>query len=552
MSAACLNTSARTELATWIAELSRSRFHVPAWVAHECYGKITSDLSPLKPMEKAASDLLSAAGALQIEARRFIDDKRAREFDDRDGGRKDRLGFLASMDQEIARLAARGHFMRTSSKSVLEDASDFLVKLVNAHVLDSDIYAGLPTVEAEHAVRLMGQHPPGFLDRKKEQNRYGDLIIWQEIVRHAREKSIKSVVLCTNDNKQDWVYVPPTIIDENGRQLSNEARQSFKVILPLPLLMHEIRIHNPSAKLTIVNLGMLATMLHREMARSCPSFFAAYQPVAQAALPAEPSAPPPAGEPPVEPVEVQPVESAAKFSLRDALRDIRSKNSELGSVAIQSIRDALPEGFTKEDLGNLARALVEAAADGLEAAALLARDLAIRQPTVTTEVRMQLVGSMLLAAYFEEGRIRDKPLEGVLPVLFSVQSDPDLRPVVDALDAALSNHKPHYLLTPDVTAPTASLTITGKTESGATRLTGVLNGEHPLLEDVQSGSSRSLVRVFAGATSATADEFRTVLAKYFRVSVSQVDLNLVRSQRLAWDDLVGFVEWGARSHTVLR
>jgi PIN like domain len=553
MAAACLNTSARGELHAWVTELSNARFHIPAWVAHECYGKINSDLTPLKPMEKAASDLLNAVNAVQIEARRFIDDNRAKRFDDKTGGPQDRLGFLAAMDREVARLVARGHFLRTSSKDVLEETSRFLVQLVNDHVLDSDIYSNLPTVEAEHAVRLMGQHPPGYLDKKKEQNRYGDLIIWQEIVRHARKNRIKSVVLCTNDNKQDWVYIPPTVIDENGKHLSNEARQTFKVILPLPLLLHEIRVHNESARLTIVNLGMLATTLHQELGRACPNLFAAYQPTAQITPDQDQLAPLTEVEASPEAVEEARPDVPPQQVPDDVLPDIRSKNADLAASAVQRARQLLLFGADDEFAVQLARALVEAASGGLEASSLLIRDIISRQMAIDASLRILLIGSMLRALYFEsEGRLRDKPLEGALTDLFSVQSQPEMRSIIDALDGMLGSYKSHFLLSPEISAPRASLTVAGdRSDGGGIRINSILNGEHPLLQDVGPGSARSLAAIF-GKGSATADEFRVVLARYFRVPTAQLDLNLIRSLRVSWDDLTGFVQWGARTPTTLR
>src|SRR3546814_9102643 len=78
--------------------------------------------------------------------------------------------------------------------------------------------------------------PPGFLDKGKADkqraadNRYGDLIIWREILDHVRTLESGSVVLLTNDNKQDWVYTPPTVIEENGRPQGNDGRNGLKVI----------------------------------------------------------------------------------------------------------------------------------------------------------------------------------------------------------------------------------------------------------------------------------------------------------------------------------
>ena len=418
IAASSLNSAARGELGTWITAITRDRFHVPAWVAHEAYGKIRSDFTALRPMEKAATEILNTAALLQTEARRFIDDAGARQFDDRTGGRQDRIGFLAGMDQDISRLVARAQFLKTQSKGNFENSAEYLVETINDHVMDSDIYTGLPTVDSEHAVRLMGQHPPGFMDTKKEQNRYGDLIIWQEVVRFSRAKEIKSVVLCTNDNKQDWVFVPPVVIDDLGRPLNNEARQGLKVILPLPLLLHEIRIGNPLAKLSIVNLNMLAEMLHQEMGVSCPNLYAAYQsPLfregppsippggVEREAPASPEAPPSVpGPPPATPWP-------------GLVRDLTAGETAAAGAAARTVRDHLAtgtaSGITSEQIQAIGRALIESASSGVEAASLVIRDLVNRQIADMTDLRIPMFASMFRALYFEAGgRLRnDRCLE---------------------------------------------------------------------------------------------------------------------------------------------
>jgi hypothetical protein len=57
--------------------------------------------------------------------------------------------------------------------------------------------------------------PPGYKDASKGSesftyggvtypNKFGDLIVWKQIIEHAKENSIKNVILVTDDNKEDW------------------------------------------------------------------------------------------------------------------------------------------------------------------------------------------------------------------------------------------------------------------------------------------------------------------------------------------------------------
>lgn len=57
----------------------------------------------------------------------------------------------------------------------------------------------------EGEFRYRNMLPPGYLDydRKAGVQKYGDLIIWKEVLRHAKESG-KPVLLITNDMKLDW------------------------------------------------------------------------------------------------------------------------------------------------------------------------------------------------------------------------------------------------------------------------------------------------------------------------------------------------------------
>lgn len=110
---------------------------------------------------------------MQAEARRYLDDGRASSFP----GQPDRIAVLSTLDRVAQPLLEQA---RRASKT-LKEATDWVVGLVNGAVLPSDIYRGLSQLEAEHAARLIGGHPPGHRDkgkaerRREDDNRYGDL-----------------------------------------------------------------------------------------------------------------------------------------------------------------------------------------------------------------------------------------------------------------------------------------------------------------------------------------------------------------------------------------
>ena len=70
--------------------------------------------------------------------------------------------------------------------------------------------------------RFAQRIPPGYEDAKKERNpdqatflhdhivyerKYGDLILWRQTLRHAKENKVKSLMFVTSDRKEDWWQV---------------------------------------------------------------------------------------------------------------------------------------------------------------------------------------------------------------------------------------------------------------------------------------------------------------------------------------------------------
>lgn len=86
----------------------------------------------------------------------------------------------------------------------------------------------------EGIIRYGKKIPPGFKDEKKGEQinfrgleyeaKYGDLILWLQIIEKAKEDSVKSIVFITNDTKEDWWQI-----------LSGEN------VGPLPALKEELR-----------------------------------------------------------------------------------------------------------------------------------------------------------------------------------------------------------------------------------------------------------------------------------------------------------------------
>ncbi len=92
-------------------------------------------------------------------------------------------------------------------------------------------------IEKEGEYRYEHSIPPGFEDKKKDEfiiynnvkynKKYGDLIIWKQILEKSKNKEINNVIFITDDIKSDWWYS----INSNGN----------KIIGPNAYLISEIK-----------------------------------------------------------------------------------------------------------------------------------------------------------------------------------------------------------------------------------------------------------------------------------------------------------------------
>ncbi len=87
-------------------------------------------------------------------------------------------------------------------------------------------------LEADGKIRYDSKIPPGYMDDSKENNKYGDYIIWDEIVSKSKKEK-KPILLITLDNKEDWIlqynknkYMPHPKL---RRELHNASGQNFHI-----------------------------------------------------------------------------------------------------------------------------------------------------------------------------------------------------------------------------------------------------------------------------------------------------------------------------------
>lgn len=85
---------------------------------------------------------------------------------------------------------------------------DTLLSLFDGKVGEPFSDEELDKIKTEGADRYKRKIPPGYKDAQKansdnDNNAYGDLIVWKEIIRYAAEKKV-DIVFVTHDRKEDW------------------------------------------------------------------------------------------------------------------------------------------------------------------------------------------------------------------------------------------------------------------------------------------------------------------------------------------------------------
>lgn len=77
----------------------------------------------------------------------------------------------------------------------------------------------------EGETRYKSKIPPGFRDERKNDDplhRYGDLLVWKQLLAYAKEKKAHGIIFATDDSSDDWWW-----------------REGGKTLGPHPLLLHE-------------------------------------------------------------------------------------------------------------------------------------------------------------------------------------------------------------------------------------------------------------------------------------------------------------------------
>ncbi|MBE0336039.1 PIN-like domain-containing protein [Paenibacillus sp. 23TSA30-6] len=114
----------------------------------------------------------------------------------------------------------------------------------------------IKAIEVEGVDRYEKNIPPGDKDKNKKVNKYGDLIIWKQILKYLPKSKKRSFMFITRDGKSDW-------FDQNTGMVRTELKQEvkrecpgseFDIILLEDLIRHGSLCFNKDLSFLLDNL----------------------------------------------------------------------------------------------------------------------------------------------------------------------------------------------------------------------------------------------------------------------------------------------------------
>lgn len=160
----------RAEEGLGLAQLPRIlSVRVPVWAGHELHRHLVRST--------VAANVQTTVAETERKLDEFVRlaSERADEQLCRVNGYPGRQGYMTEVEQAFAKL--RGLAKVVANKDQMSTAADEVITFANAHMLDSDITPIVKVLEETGGFRYSHLMPPGYHD-KKEENRFGDVVIW--------------------------------------------------------------------------------------------------------------------------------------------------------------------------------------------------------------------------------------------------------------------------------------------------------------------------------------------------------------------------------------
>jgi len=582
-----LSAGARTELLEALEKLGE-RVRIPLWAAHETWNNGCSRTSN-SPLQKENAAIGKSLDRYLRDALRFSDD----EVGPRNGTvpRDQFESELRKATTEVRRVMA----LVASQETSPEETSSSLNPFIDARVLTSTLSPIFARVLHEGPFRHAHRMPPGHADSGKGSrggkqaaghelgelshdelgkgiraekegsgNQFGDLIIWFEILDHAKANNLKEIVFITRDvEKADWVYKPRYVLDHEGNRSSNSS-----VTLPLPLLICEAKSACPTlVELHIISLVGFAQILGSRISQHLPRLTAALQ------APEDNDAAKREARKRNRTVSVFAIASAepildadvdtVTFSVSDLHHEPGEEN-DLDALIVElngqdwggQNRAALElRGFdvsegSREQRIQLGRALARAA-NFLAVEPLETLKSWFDSSAVSSFAPHVLLGVLAQVYLSPDGELK-KPMSvaGLTEVIFDCGKNDAFLKSLKAIMDRVNNQRHRYLALPDEEQECFELEVGFADVGKVLQITSIKAAGVELVE--QNSPPSRLVPNAGSGNPVTAQELLEIFAKEFVVPVTSLIIDFASESQFVIPKGMGFVAWGPGSDLELR
>lgn len=261
-----LHANARKEFFDWAKTIKKQdRLFLPHWAANEYSNRVTTNNLHDYTNRKKNSDNVNPDKAKKMYdtlyemASLFVDE----EILDSCNFSGDRTQFLDEFKNAINSLDTYTRAFKTQFK--VGDIHKEIVENFSDIVLESNLSELCARADQEGPSRFEHRLPPGFKDDKKGENRFGDLIIWFEILTkaHELEETFDKVLFVSNDEKSDWVYAPTQRANENKSKRKIVANKNPVLKIAHPRLVDEFESKVGHKNFTMCTLADLIESLSK-------------------------------------------------------------------------------------------------------------------------------------------------------------------------------------------------------------------------------------------------------------------------------------------------
>lgn len=499
------------------AETLGDRIHVPTWTLQE-YFKHHKRRTQVKGITDKCADAEKALNALGAHMRVYADGALVPD--------KPEMAFVKELESASDSVSRAIALAKTWD---YDSAASAVIGWLNSHALGTTkAFDSFAEMGRRGGLRYAHEVPPGFEDRRKKRNRYGDLLFWGDVVEDVRTRKAGTGVILTRDRKSDWFFstVEPEPDDEwkrlNGRW--------NPVPVAHPLLTLEMRSAAAAELLLIDDLYLSAVMWSTDKVRygrlAAVAFGMSIERLAAALAP-----PPSAKERALRrsATEVVGIKAAkaildtasaaeASVAVTELLAVLDGEAPEI-EAAIAAITPEWASQFPIGDLTVLARKLYEAGLAAPSAGEVMASRLLDCVDRVDAEHASAIVAGMLVAAYFDQATPRARPVGPLLQTLFAWRFDAGVERVLSLLKRDLKTRRSAaiFLPSPSDTAINLEFAASASNVTVPAALGQIFVGTQPVLVNAVTDPDAALLHLLGDEVVATVDTLIDLVATYYGI-----------------------------------